>query len=244
MEGPKCLNSSPEYKRLNQLAVRQAMLVLYDVLDQFITDDGPKWGKMYYEELTKTRLDDVVEQCVNNDVSIASLNLDSADVWQQQPFQRYCNVLYVLDPDNLYAKNFYDDVVESVASHIAIQGTTVGNDEGAPWLPDACKWLADALLDPNNKSIKSEVREAFMKDFQEFCKAQGIEFERENRTKAANAIYQQLRISTAVPKALGGLSVFAKGLYYRSSTVLKEGAWLKNNDVSKTGGKLATTIKV
>ncbi|EAQ86160.1 predicted protein [Chaetomium globosum CBS 148.51] len=55
--GPKCLSNAQEYKELNQLAVREAMLRLYPVLDQFIKDDGPGWATKYYEEVRVNKID-------------------------------------------------------------------------------------------------------------------------------------------------------------------------------------------
>ncbi|RKK77994.1 hypothetical protein BFJ71_g16606 [Fusarium oxysporum] len=227
-DGPRCLSSSPEYKILNQLAVREAMLRLYSVLDQFVTDDGPTWAKTYYEEVKANKLYDAAEQVV---------------VGNQQPLQKYCNILYVLDADGQYAKEFYEDVVDISASSLAIQQTSLSGDS-APWLPHATKALADALLNPNDKTIPDEVRKSFMKDFEQFCKEQNIEFDRENKEKLANALISQLNLATNMPKALGAATLFAKGLFYRSSTVVKQGAWLKSNDMSKSGGKLGTAIKM
>ncbi|KAH6856235.1 hypothetical protein B0I37DRAFT_389573 [Chaetomium sp. MPI-CAGE-AT-0009] len=54
--GPKCLSNAQEYKELNKLAVRQAMLQLYPILGQFVTDDGPGWAAKYYEEVLKNKV--------------------------------------------------------------------------------------------------------------------------------------------------------------------------------------------
>ena len=39
------------------LAVREAMLRLYPVLGQFISDDGPGWAAKYYEEVKENKID-------------------------------------------------------------------------------------------------------------------------------------------------------------------------------------------
>ncbi|KAF2729658.1 hypothetical protein EJ04DRAFT_555937 [Polyplosphaeria fusca] len=227
-DGPKCLSSAPEYKQLNQISVREAMLRLYGVLQQFVTDNGPKWATDYYKEVKDNFLESTIEQAVTNN---------------QQPLQKYCNILYVLDPDAQYAKEFYDEVVETVASQMLIQKMDL-SDTATPWLPAACDWLVEALLNPNDTSIKKEVRDAFMKDFEAFCKDQNKEFERENKTKAAAALMSQFKLAASMPTALGAMSIMAKGLWYRSTTQITQNSWLKNNDISKTGGKLATVIKV
>lgn len=149
----------------------------------------------------------------------------------------------MLDPDSQYAKEFYEDVVDIAAGSLAIQQAALSGD-APPWLPHATKALVDALLNPNDKSIPEDVRKAFMKDFEAFCKDQNIEFERENKEKLSHALLAQLNLAASIPKALGAVTLFAKGLYYRSTTVVGKGAWLKTNDMSKSGGKLASTIKV
>lgn len=138
----------------------------------------------------------------------------------------------------------YEDIQHDIGSTVAIHGTTLRGLIDTPWLENAMKSLTDALLDKNDKSIPENVREAFLKDFEAFCKAQNIEFDRNNRQQAASAIIGQFRLAAMVPKALGALSVFTKGLWYRSTGVIKGEAWLKNNDITKAGGKVATVIKV
>ena len=125
-----------------------------------------------------------------------------------------------------------------------LQGTTLRGLIETPWLENAVQSLTDALLDKHNKSIPEHVREAFLKDFEALCAAQKIEFDRNNRQQAASAILGQLRLSSSMPRALGATSVFAKGLWYRSTGVVEKEAWLKNNDITKAGGKVATAIKV
>ena len=125
-----------------------------------------------------------------------------------------------------------------------LQGTTLRGLVETPWLENAIQSMTDALLNKNDPSIPEHVREAFLKDFEAFCAAQQIEFDRNNRQQAASAIINQLRLASTLPKALGATSIFAKGLWYRSKDVVKGEAWLKNNDITKAGGKVATVIKV
>lgn len=111
-------------------------------------------------------------------------------------------------------------------------------------MDNAIQSLTDALLDGNDTTMSEHVREAFMKDFEAFFAEQKIEFDRQNRQQAASAIIGSLRLATSLPKALGAAGIFAKGLWYRSTDVIKGEAWLKNQDITQTGGKIATTIKV
>lgn len=144
----------------------------------------------------------------------------------------------------MYAKTMFDDIVHDIGSTTVIQGTTWSGSIETPWLNDALKSLTDALLDDNNNTISKDVRKAFMKDFTDFCASQQIEFDRNNREQAAAVIIGQLRLASQMPKAFGAASIFAKGLWYRSTGVVKGESWLRNNDITKTGGKLATVIKV
>lgn len=45
------------------------MLRLYDVLDQFVMDNGPEWAEFYYSEVVENKLEDTVESVVNKNVS-------------------------------------------------------------------------------------------------------------------------------------------------------------------------------
>ena len=130
------------------------------------------------------------------------------------------------------------------ASQTATQVRSLNEDPNTPWLPDACKWMAEALLDPSNPGLSPEVRDAFLKEYEQFCKDQGLEFDRHNRDKMASTMLQQVKIAASAPKALGALGMMDKGIWYRSSTQVKQNAWLYDNDMSKRGGKAGTMFKV
>ena len=138
----------------------------------------------------------------------------------------------------------YEDIQHDIGSTVAIHGTTLSGLIETPWLENAINSLTVALLDTNDRSIPENVREAFLRDFEAFCAAQNIEFDRTNRQRAASTIIGYFRLASNVPAAFGASSVFAKGLWYRSTSVVNEEAWLKNNGIAKAGGKLATVIKV
>lgn len=149
----------------------------------------------------------------------------------------------MLDPDSTYAKDFYDDVVELVASVLAISPQNLSDTE-TPWLASAFNWLVQALLNPSDPSIRPEVREAFLKDFEQLCRDQNIEFDRNNKRAAAVALFQQFKLAVDLPKALGASLILAKGMWFRSTTQITQNAWLQKNDITQTGGKLATLLKV
>lgn len=44
------------------------MLRLYDVLEQFVNDGGPKWAKIYYEEVKNNELESAAQQAITNNV--------------------------------------------------------------------------------------------------------------------------------------------------------------------------------
>lgn len=69
MQKPGCLSTSIEYKTLNKMAVREAMVRLYDVLNQFVDDGGPKWADSFYKQVTAYELENTVEAVSRNDVS-------------------------------------------------------------------------------------------------------------------------------------------------------------------------------
>jgi len=65
-----CLSQSVEYKILNKMAVREAMVQLYKVLTQFVSDGGPEWAEKFYAELQKSELGNTVVAVSSNDVSL------------------------------------------------------------------------------------------------------------------------------------------------------------------------------
>lgn len=205
------------------------MLQLYKVLEQFVGDNGKKWSGDFYDQIVKNELENTVDKVAKNN---------------QTALEKYCNILYVLDPDTMYAKEFYQDVVEMAASATSTQVRPLNEDMDTPWMFDACRWMADALLDPSNTKLNKDVRDAFMKEYEEFIKAQGLEDARQDRDKFASSIMQQVRLAANASKALGAVTIFAKGIWYRSTTQITKGAWLQDNDLSKGGSKIWATFKV
>jgi hypothetical protein len=226
-QGPKCLAQCDEYSKLNRMCLRESLLQLHPTLQKFITDGGQKWAKSYYDDLMSVKLDDIVE--------------DSGK--DPRLLDRYCTVLWALNPDGDYPEKFRVNVLEKVYGQVVTQRAST--DAVREWLPRVIKSYVDAITEDNFAGVDPKLRDSLRKEFDDFCAAQGVSLDKSSKEamakSATNILHMNLQVSLASP----GLRMIGTGIWRRSFETMKNQSILDSSLKNPTKWmKSAMVIKV
>ena len=150
---------------------------------------------------------------------------------------RYCNILFVLDPDHAYPKDLYREVRQAV--YATLFSSPVLDFDAEPWLAEATKWLTDALTNPDNKDIDPDLKEEMFKEMEYLSKKRGESFDRTQHGQFAKNATDMMHLLVGAPKGVVGVKTILTGLWVAGGAGAKNNAIVQQTKFAQRGGKWA-----
>ena len=224
LQGPKCLARSEEYSTLNRMCLREALLQLHPMLQKFVNDDGKRWAELYFHNLMDVKLDDIIEASANDPRQV----------------DRYCMVLWALDCDGDWPERFRSEVLDSIFGQVVTQ--RANDDALRDWIPQVVKHFVDAMIEDGCAGVDPKLRDLLRKEFDEFCKVQGIALDKSSKEVMAKQATDILHVNLLASLSGPGFRVIGVGIWRRSFAAMKNQSILDSS--LKTRGRYPISAMV